>query len=140
MNTVLLVGFVGQSPKTTYLNDGQKMVTFSLATSENYKNKAGEKVEKTEWHNIVCYRYTADLVDRYVGKGDRLALRGKLQYSQYEKNGIKMYSSSINIDHVEFLSSRNNSTAAPQTQQPQVSRQRIEPSSYGPENPNDLPF
>ena len=96
MNIITLIGRVGRDPEVKSFASGGQIVTLSLATSERYKDKSGEKVEKTQWHNIVV---RADglqkVVENYVSKGDMLAVSGQLEYRQWERDGVKMTSADI---------------------------------------------
>lgn len=88
MNKVTLLGRVGKDPDVRKLEWGT-VAGFSLATDESYKDKDGNKVEKTEWHNITCKGGLADVVERYVMKGNRVMVEGKIQMREYEKDGDK---------------------------------------------------
>ena len=88
-NHVQLIGNVGQEPTITNLESGRKVARFSLATNEFYKKDKGEKVQTTEWHTVVAWGKTADLIENYVVKGKELALSGKLKSRSYEdKEGV----------------------------------------------------
>ena len=82
-NHVQLIGNVGQEPTITNLESGRKVARFSLATNEFYKKDKGEKVQTTEWHTVVAWGKTADLIENYVVKGKELALSGKLKSRSY---------------------------------------------------------
>ena len=91
-NQVQLIGNVGQEPTLTTLESGKKVARFSLATNEFYKNSKGEKVQDTQWHTVVAWGKTAELIENYAPKGKELALTGKLKSRSYEdKDGIKRY-------------------------------------------------
>lgn len=88
-NTVQLIGHVGNDPEIVNLESGKKLAKFSIATNESYKNAKGEKVTDTQWHNIVAWGKTADLVENYVPKGKEVGIEGKLTSRSYEdKDGI----------------------------------------------------
>lgn len=109
INKVILVGRVGDQPDVRLLpNSNKTMARFSLATSEpGYKTKDGREIpEKTEWHRIVFFGALADVVDRYVFKGQLLYIEGKLQTNSYEKDGIKRYSTDIIGQTLKMLSRR----------------------------------
>lgn len=97
INQVLLIGNIGKDPEVRTLDGGMKVSTFSLATSTGgYKKQDGTDVpEKTQWHNIVCWRSLADICEKYVHKGDRLTVFGQIQYREYEKDGVKKYATDI---------------------------------------------
>ena len=104
VNKVMLIGRVGKDPEVRIFDNG-KMAKFSLATSENYKKKNGEKVENTEWHNITIFGNLVDVVEAYVKKGQQLYLEGKIHYGNYEdKSGEKKYFTEIRCDTLQMLS------------------------------------
>ena len=109
INKVILLGRVGRNPEIKDVN-GAKVAQFSLATGEKYKDRNGNLQEKTEWHNIVAWRNTADICEKYVHSGDQICVEGKIQYRQWETDkGEKRYSTDIVADRVELLGSKGNS-------------------------------
>ena len=90
VNKVILVGNVGKDPDIISFENGKK-ATFSLATSEKYKDREGKPVEKTEWHNIVFWGPVVDVIDKYVKKGKQVYIEGKLASRSYEKDGQTRY-------------------------------------------------
>jgi len=91
-NHVQLMGRLGQDPEILNLDSGKKLAKFSLATNENYTNAKGEKVENTDWHNIVAWGKTAEIIENYVTKGREVVISGKLSNRSYEtKEGAKRY-------------------------------------------------
>ncbi len=89
-NNVQLIGNLGQDVQVMNFNTGNKKATFSLATSESYKNKDGEYVSSTQWHNVIAWGKQADLISRTLAKGNKVAIQGSLIYRFYEdKNGVK---------------------------------------------------
>lgn len=103
MNTVVLIGRVGRNPEIKDIN-GAKCATFSLATSERYKDRNGNAQELTEWHNIVTWRATADIAERFVKSGDQLCVEGKIKYRQWETDrGEKRYATDIVADRIHLL-------------------------------------
>tara|TARA_B100001063_G_C16627542_1_gene484018 strand:- start:348 stop:680 length:333 start_codon:yes stop_codon:yes gene_type:complete len=91
-NTVQLIGHVGNDPEIVNLESGKKLAKFSIATNESYKNAKGEKITDTQWHNIVAWGKTAELVENYVPKGKEVGIEGKLTSRSYkDKDGIKRY-------------------------------------------------
>lgn len=97
LNQAILIGHVGKDPDVRTLDGGIKVATFSLATSTGgYKKQDGTDVpERTQWHNIVCWRGLADLCEKFVRKGDRLTILGTIGYREYEKDGVKRYATDI---------------------------------------------
>ncbi|MDX9847437.1 MAG: single-stranded DNA-binding protein [Tenuifilaceae bacterium] len=130
VNKVILIGRTGKDPEITSLRDGVKVARISLATSEAYTNKAGEKVEQTEWHNLSIWRAGADIAEKYISKGQLLFVEGKLHHSTFEKDGVKHYRTEIVVDKFRMLSGR----PAEQTQP------IPENSTPEPQGGDDLPF
>ncbi len=103
-NKVQLIGNVGQEPTITNLENGKKVVRLSLATNENYKNSNGEKQTNTNWHNIVAWGKTADIIEKYVSKGKEIAIEGKLTSHSYEtKEGEKRYVTEVVVNEILLL-------------------------------------
>lgn len=140
VNKVILVGNVGRDPETKHLDKGVAVSNFSLATTENYTSKTGEKVSTTEWHNIVAWRGLAEVVEKYVKKGSQLYIEGRLRTRTYEKDGIKHYATEIFANSIELLGKREGQAEIPG--QPAVTEQLqavSEPDFSQPEE-DDLPF
>ncbi|HBO30142.1 MULTISPECIES: single-stranded DNA-binding protein [Leeuwenhoekiella] len=107
-NHVQLIGNVGQEPTITNLESGRKVARFSLATNEFYKKDKGEKVQTTEWHTVVAWGKTADLIENYVVKGKELALSGKLKSRSYEdKEGVTRYVTEIEASEILLMGSKS---------------------------------
>jgi len=112
-NKVQLIGNVGNDPEMTVLESGNKVIRFSLATNENYKNAKGEKVQSTDWHNMVAWNKTAEIIEKYAGKGKEIAIEGKLTSRSYEtKEGEKRYVTEVIISEVLLLGAKNENKAA----------------------------
>lgn len=115
-NKVQLVGHVGQNPEIRTFGENGKVASFSLATNENYKNKKGEWVENTTWHNLVGWRFVAERIEKNVQKGSHLLIEGKIQNRDYmDKDNVKRYISEIVIESFMILdkkSSNGNGQAA----------------------------
>ncbi|ARV09573.1 single-stranded DNA-binding protein [Winogradskyella sp. PC-19] len=95
-NKVQLIGNLGNDPEIVNLESGKTLAKFSVATNESYKNAQGEKVTDTQWHNIVAWGKTAQIVEKYVGKGKEVAIEGKLTTRSWEdKDGIKRYTTEV---------------------------------------------
>ncbi|MGB7394219.1 MAG: single-stranded DNA-binding protein [Pricia sp.] len=103
-NRVQLIGNLGQDPEVVTLESGSKLAKFSLATSDYYKNAKGEKVEDTQWHNIVAWGKTAEIVESYLTKGKQVAVEGKLIHRTYEtKEGEKRYYTEVKCNELLML-------------------------------------
>lgn len=95
-NRVQLIGRVGRDPEILNLEGGSKLAKFSLATNENYTNNKGEKVERTQWHYIMFWNRSAEIIEQYVNKGQQIAVEGRLSTSSWEdKDGIKHYRTEV---------------------------------------------
>lgn len=111
VNKVILVGNVGKDPEVRYL-DGQgsqtKVATFTLATSERYRDRNGEQRENTEWHNIVAWRQSADVCEKFVKKGTQLYIEGKLRTRSFnDASGAKRYTTEVVVDTLQLLGRRD---------------------------------
>lgn len=137
LNKVQLIGNVGKDPDVRYLDNGVAVATFSLATTDRaYTLANGTQVpERTEWHNIVLWRGLAQTAEKYVRKGDKLYIEGKIRSRFYDdQNGIKRTVVEIFADNMELLTSRGapqQQASAPQQQQQQTSGNSLT---------DDLPF
>ena len=119
LNKVQLIGNVGKDPEVRYLDSGVAVATFTLATTDRaYTLANGTRVpERTEWHNIVLWRGLAEVAEKYVRKGDKLYIEGKIRSRSYDdQNGVKRYIVEIFGDNMEMLSQRAPQSAAPSSQ------------------------
>jgi single-strand DNA-binding protein len=106
-NKVQLIGNLGNNPEIITLDSGKKLAKFSIATNESYKNTNGEKVTDTQWHNIVAWNKTADIIERYLQKGNEVAIEGKLTSRNYEtKEGEKRYVTEIVCNELLMLGNK----------------------------------
>lgn len=104
LNKVMLIGRLGKDPEVRYTANGSAVANFSVATSEYWTDKQGQKQEKTEWHNIVCWNKLADLAQNYLKKGKLVYLEGRLQTTSWDdQSGQKRYKTEINADIIQFL-------------------------------------
>jgi single-strand DNA-binding protein len=113
INKVILVGNVGKDPEVQYIREDVPVAKFSLATSETYKDKNGQKVTNTEWHNIVAWRGTAKIVEQYIKKGNQLYIEGKITNRSYEKDGVTKYITEIVANTIQMLDRKSDSGTAP---------------------------
>tara|TARA_B110000495_G_scaffold163308_1_gene148498 strand:- start:39 stop:500 length:462 start_codon:yes stop_codon:yes gene_type:complete len=113
LNKVMLIGNLGSDPEMREMGDGTKMAKFSIATTETYKNKQGEKVSNTDWHNIVLWRGIAQVAEKYLKKGDSVLIEGKIKNRSWEdENGVKKYATDIQGDNMTMLGSKRDSDNA----------------------------
>ena len=106
-NKVQLIGNLGNTPEIINLESGKKLAKFAIATNESYKNAAGEKVTDTQWHNVVAWNKTAEIIEKYLEKGSEVALEGKLTSRSYEtKEGEKRYITEVVCNELLMLGSK----------------------------------
>ena len=109
-NHVQLIGNVGQEPTVTNLESGKKVVRFSLATNENYKNDKGEKVQSTDWHTVVAWGKTAEIVEKYAVKGKEIGITGKLKTRSYTtEDGNQRYVTEVVANEILLLGGKSDS-------------------------------
>lgn len=114
VNRVTLLGRLGRDPELKFTPSGMAVCNFTLATSENWKDEAGEKNEKTEWHKVVVWGKLAELSNQYLKKGSLAYLEGKLQTRSWDnKEGVKQYTTEINASTIQFLSGRVSEDSEP---------------------------
>lgn len=131
VNKVILLGRLGKDPESRTLENGTMVTTFSVATSETWKDKnTGEKKENTTWHNVVAWRRVGEIAAKYLKKGGQVYLEGKLTTRSYEKDGGTKYVTEVNADNLVLLGSSG---------QPQTQPEPAGASSNGKSN-DDLPF
>lgn len=145
INKVILLGHVGKDPEVKRLENGVTVASTSLATSERgYTSSNGTQVpERTEWHNLVLWRGLADVAEKYVRKGDKLYVEGKIRTRSYDdKNGGKLYVTEIFVDNMEMLTQKSTNESSSN----QWSNQNKPKDSYPDTKPgdsyvpDDLPF
>lgn len=108
VNKVILIGNLGKDPEVRHLDNGRAVANFSLATSETYKNKNGERVTTTEWHNIVMWSPLAEIAEKYFRKGNQIYIEGKLQTRTYDdKDGVRRYITEVVGQNFSFIGSKN---------------------------------
>jgi single-strand DNA-binding protein len=148
VNKVILVGNLGKDPELRYTSGGTAVATFSLATSERYKDRNGEQQEKTEWHNIVTWRNLAEICGKYLHKGKQIYIEGRIQTRSYDdRDGNKRYITEIVADQMQMLGSRGDDANSGRGRGGDDFDQRPEPQgqetqvSEPPFNPDDdIPF
>lgn len=139
LNKVMLIGNLGKDPEVRHLENGTTVANFSIATSEKWTDKGGEVHEKTEWHNIVVWRKLAEIVEKYVKKGTKVYVEGKLQTRPWEKDGVTRYTTEIVCNNLLMMGGNPNAQPASGAQPPQA--QQVEQLAQGTgEELDDLPF
>ena len=106
VNKVILLGNLGRDPEVRYLPSGSAVANFSIATSEAYKDKNGNRVEQTEWHNVEVWDAQAKLVEQYLKKGSKVYVEGKIKTDTWEDNGQKRSAVKIRVNTIQFLDAK----------------------------------
>lgn len=151
VNKVILVGNLGKDPELRYTPSGAAVATFSLATTERFKDRNGQMQERTEWHNIVCWRNLAEICGKYLHKGKQVYIEGRIQSRSYDdREGNKKYITEIVADQMQMLGRAGEDAGAgresrpPRPQQQQAARESApayEDFADPPFNPDDdIPF
>ena len=113
LNRVTIIGNLGKDPELKYITEGNAVANFTVATSESWKDKAGVKQEKTEWHRIVAWGKTAELCGEYLAKGRQVCIEGKIRTREWNnKEGVKQYTTEIVATNVHFLGAKSGSSGA----------------------------
>ncbi len=137
INKVILIGNLGRDPEIQNFDKGVKKASFSLATTEIFKNREGAEVEQTEWHNIILWRGLAEIAEKYLRKGSQVYIEGRIRTRSYEKDGQKRYITEIECDTLNLLGgSRQSQDGATHTDN--IPQQSAPPPMADPEG--DLPF
>ncbi|ADY95382.1 single-strand binding protein [Neisseria meningitidis H44/76] len=149
MNKVILIGRLGRDPEVRYMPNGEAVCNFSVATSETWNDRNGQRVERTEWHNITMYRKLAEIAGQYLKKGGLVYLEGRIQSRKYQgKDGIERTAYDIVANEMKMLGGRNeNSGGAPyeegygQSQEAyqRPAQQSRQPASDAPSHPQEAP-
>lgn len=144
LNKVFLIGRLTKDPEVRYLNNGEALCNFGLATSEKWKSKTGESVEKTEFHNITMYRRLAEIAGQYLKKGSQVYLEGKIQSRKYQgKDSIERTAYDIIVNEMKMLGGGNDSgqQSAQHTPPEQPRRQApATPAAPVEDIDDDIPF
>ncbi|MCK4568731.1 MAG: single-stranded DNA-binding protein [Bacteroidales bacterium] len=138
INKVILVGNLGRDPEVRTLENGAKVANFTLATSESYKNKEGQRVTQTEWHNIVLWRGLAEIAEKFLRKGNQVYIEGKIKSRSWEdKDGNKRYTTEILGDNLTMLGGRRDSDNSNSDSTPVEDKA---PDAKAGDEKDDLPF
>jgi single-strand DNA-binding protein len=140
INKVMLIGRLGQDPELKYTPSGIAVANFSVATSDSWTDKSGQKQEKTEWHRIVVWGKLAELCNQYLSKGRQAFLEGSLQTRSWEKDGVKRYSTEIVAKNVQFLGSASDSNRGQKQDQGSSRDSNYEPPKDGYDVSTDADF
>lgn len=113
VNKVIIIGNLGRDPETRYMPDGGAITNISVATTDVWKDKNGEKQEKTEWHRVAFFGKLAEIAGEYLKKGSQVYVEGRLQTREWEKDGVKRYTTEIVANAMQMLGSRQGMGGAP---------------------------
>ena len=143
INKVILIGNLGKDPETRYMPNGDAVTNITVATSETWKGKNGEKQERTEWHRVTFYRKLAEIAGKYLQKGSSVYIEGRIETKKWtDKQGVERYTTEINAHDMKMLGAKPASSSAPQEESPP---RKTKPSG-GSDNPefddmeDDIPF
>lgn len=137
VNRVTIVGNLGRDAETRYTPGGTAICSFSVATTESWKDKqTGEKQERTEWHRIETFGKLAEICGEYLKKGSQVYIEGKLRTDEYEKDGIKRWSTKIIADQMQMLGGKSEGSAQP----PRSTRKQPPTHDEAPVDEDEIPF
>ena len=144
LNKVILIGRLGRDPETRYMPNGEAVCNFSVATSESWNDRNGQRVERTEWHNITMYRRLAEIAGQYLKKGSQVYLEGKIQSRKYtDKNGAERTAYDIIVNEMKMLGGGGNDVQQAQSAQaetPTLPRRQATPAAPAEDIDDDVPF
>lgn len=159
LNKVMLIGHLGDDVKVTYFEGGGAIGRFPLATNDSYTNRqTGERVTNTEWHNVVVRNKAAEICEKYLSKGDKVYVEGRLRNRQWQgEDGVTRYTTEVHVNDFTFLSNKNdnqnqgssmqqssygnnNPQRAPQQQQQAKPQSAPQADSFAQDEDDDLPF
>ncbi|TCI85919.1 single-stranded DNA-binding protein [Tenacibaculum sp. M341] len=137
INKVILIGHLGDEVKMHYFEGGNSIGRFPLATNESYTNRqTGERITNTDWHNIVVRNKLAEICEKYLSKGDKVYLEGRIKNRQYEVEGQKRYTTEIHVQDMTFLTTKKETTPENPASAPIPNA----PNNNSSDDNDDLPF
>lgn len=143
VNKVILIGNLGKDPEVRHLESGVAVCNFPIATSETYKDRnTGEKVSQTEWHNVVLWRGLADVAEKYLKKGAKIYVEGKLRTRSWQdQDGNTRYTTEVVGDNMTMLGKVGDEPKAVASQEPKIKSNELKQEFSSPESDeDDLPF
>lgn len=143
VNKVILIGNLGADPEVRHLQNGASVANFRIATTETYKDKTtGEKREQTEWHSIVAWRGLAEITERFLRKGSKVYIEGKLRTRKWQdKDGIERYTTEVHADEMNMLDRANPAAGGENANRPATTTSATPaPAQLRDEEVDDLPF
>lgn len=139
VNRVILLGHVGKDAEIKKISSGKKVANFSLATTESYKDKNGDRVDTTEWHNLVFWGPIVDVIEKYISKGSQVYIEGKIKTRSYDKDGEKRYVTEILGETLKMMGKAPEKATTGQAKSTGKSTSQ-QPVSVDGEEIDDLPF
>ena len=141
LNKVMLIGNLGDDVKIRQFEDGGSIGRFPIATNESYTNKqTGEKVDNTEWHNIIVKNKAAEICEKYLKKGDKVYVEGKLKTRKWQgEDGIQRYTTEVHVTEFNFLNSKSDSGSLDKPTMPENTKDK-QSSDNSQDSVDDLPF
>lgn len=141
LNKVMLIGNLGDDVKIRQFEDGGSIGRFPIATNESYTNKqTGEKVDNTEWHNIIVKNKAAEICEKYLKKGDKVYVEGKLKTRKWQgEDGIQRYTTEVHVTEFNFLNSKSDSDSLDKPTMPENTKEK-QSSDNSQDSVDDLPF
>lgn len=142
VNKAILIGRVGKDPEVRFTQEGKAIANFSIATSENWKDKSGEKQEKTEWHNIVAFGKLAEIIGEYVKKGSLLYIEGKITTEKWQdkETGKDRYTTKIIAEQMKMLGGKPESVDKPTDHQAAPNQNKPVYEKFDDNFSDDIPF
>jgi len=141
INKAILVGNLGKDPEVRAIEGGRKVANFSLATTESYKDRNGERVDSTEWHNIVFWGPIVDVIEKYLKKGSQVYIEGKIRTRSYDdKEGVKKYTTEIVGQTLTMLGGGSRSGGSSENSYAEKSEAKTTSQTFAAEEEDDLPF
>ena len=137
VNKAILIGNLGKDPEVRHLDNGVKVANFSLATTESYKDRDGNRQSQTEWHNIVLWRGLAEVAERYLKKGNSVYIEGRIKTRKWtDKDGNNRYTTEIQADNMTMLGGKKDNETSPASSNDSASDIVVNDSGKD----DDLPF
>lgn len=141
LNKAMLIGHLGDEVKMHYFEGGNSLGRFPVATNESYTNKqTGEKITTTEWHNVVVRNKLAEICEKYLSKGDRVFVEGRIKTRQWEQDGIKRYSTEIHAVDMTFLTTKKELQKAQKKSADKIAEKPLPNESGLDDKTDNLPF
>ncbi len=140
LNKAMLIGNLGRDPKVTYTQDGKTIASFSIATTDRWKDKTtGENREKVEWHRIVAFGRLGEICEKYLAKGSQIYIEGRLRTTAWENDGITRYTTQVDASVMQMLGSRNGNNPKGPSKDGQATASTVDANSE-PDFFDDIPF